>query len=619
MGIIDPNCPCSPEEVDRAFRESELFVEREVRDRTYKMRRFMVDMAPVKMFPDGIGFEQSKVRFFADIGPQYDGFDGWRREQRSRAASGHQDAHDQCGYIWEEVGHGFESLHWHMMERDLRTVPICVKDIRTFWEFQQWQNLIFTNLAEISANMREQLNRNALKGYAIKYVPTSAGPQPNPQNPYELPNVQGVTIGKLTYRLLKRFYPILSREAATFALGNMNGAPMFGLIATPETLDDMVLEDPEIRTDIREGSQVDDLVNRYNFKETVRGLFLNIPDIHAPRYRADANGNLIRVFPYERNVPIESGTRPAPNPEYETAPYELVLITTRDVFAIRARKAISSVGGQTDFNAETGMFDWRWHNPPRWCDPNRRIGYYYANGNLGIEPGDFTDIVGLLVQRRPIPLDVQFWPAADCPPEEAVCNNELPDNQGCPCPQVVDCCEVFTDPNSLQFKFSSATGLAVNDPVTLKLANGGEATGTATAVSLDTMSVTVDFAEPVSCAPGFYIELVCNPSDLCVADVVSELQNATVAANRDLRLAALLRSTAAVAATVSALLDDDTYVDVTIEAIDTDSLTYEVSPNVAGSLDGKCIKQLCVPTALDAECPACSPAAVLCDPVTGLD
>ena len=44
----------------------------------------MVDLAPVKIFPDGIGFTMTKVRFFGDIGPQYDGFDGWRKEQRSR-------------------------------------------------------------------------------------------------------------------------------------------------------------------------------------------------------------------------------------------------------------------------------------------------------------------------------------------------------------------------------------------------------------------------------------------------------------------------------------------------------------------------------------------------------
>lgn len=609
----DPSCPCSPEEVDLAFRESEPYIEREIRDRSYRLRRFMLDLAPVKLFPDGVGYELTKVRFFGDIGPQYDGYDGWRREQRSRSAFGHQDAHDACGYIWEEVGHGFEEQHFHMMKRDIKTKPICVEDIRTFWEFQQHQNLIFGNLTEITANIREQLNRNTLIGYSIKHVMTSSGYKVNPQNPYELPNISGFTVGKLNFRMLKRLYSPLLREAGTYAIATQDGRPMFGIIASDEVLDDLYLEDPEVRVDLRESSQVDDLLNRYNFRETIRGQFVVMPDIYAPRYKDDGNGNLIRVFPYERDVPIQSGTRAALNPEYENAPYELVIILTRDLFTLRTRRALSSVGGMTDFEAETGMFDWKWHNPPRLCDPNRRVGYYYANGRIGVEPGDFTDIPAILVQRRPVALDLSVWPAPE------VANNELPADQGCPCPQIIDCCEVFSDPNSLQFKFSQAITEVLNDPISIVLGNGGIATGTITAIAGDSLSATVDFGEPVECNPDVYKEVYCELSDLCTADVVQELQNAAQPTWRDVKLDALLKASAAVAATVKALLSDGTYADVQIEAIDTDSLVYTVSPVVAGSLDNLCIKALCIPDTLDATCPACEPATVLCDPSTGLD
>lgn len=620
MGIVDPNCPCTPEQVDLAFRESEPFIEEQIRDRSYRLRRFMVDLAPVKIFPDGIGYEMSKVRFFGDIGPQYDGFDGWRKEQRSRPeALGHAEATDSCGYVWEEVGHGFEELHWHLMKRDLKTVPICIEDIRTFWQFQQHQNLIFSNLTEITANMREQLNRNALIGFSVKHVPTGSGLQINPQNPYELPNIAGLEVGRLNQRTLKRVYNALLREAGTWALAVQDNRPMFGLVASDDVLDDMSFEDPDVRTDLRESSMVDDLLKRYNFRETIRGMYVVIPDMLAPRYKDDGNGNLIRVFPYERDVPIQSGTRPAPNPEYELAPYELVIILTQDVFTLRSRKTIATVGGETDFEAETGMFDWRWHNPERWCDPNRRVGFYFANGRIGIEPGDFTDIPAILVKRRPKELDSEYWPAAVCPPEPAACDNDLPVDQGCPCPQIVDCCPLYDDPNSLQFRFSMPITEVATDPIAIKLSNGGEATGTVTSVGADAQSAVIDFGEPVACNPDLYIEVVCEPSDLCSADVVSELQNAATPANRDVRLEALLKPTAIVTATVSALLDNGEFVDVTIEAIDTDSVTYEVSPDVAGSLDGHCIKKLCIPTALDATCPACTPATVLCDPADGLD
>ena len=133
------------------------------------------------------------------------------------------------------------------MKRDLKTVPICVEDIRTFWEFQQHQNLIFENLTEITANMREQLNRNALIGFSVKHVPTSAGLQVNAQNPYELPNIAGLVVGRLNGQILKRLYNALLREAGNYALAVENGRPMFGLIASDDVLDDLTYDSTPIR------------------------------------------------------------------------------------------------------------------------------------------------------------------------------------------------------------------------------------------------------------------------------------------------------------------------------------------------------------------------------------
>ena len=617
---ISANCPCSPEMVDLAFRESEPFIEREIRDRSYRMRRYLVDYAPVKMFPDGIGYTMSKVRFFGDIGPQYDGFDGWRKEQRSRPfASGHKDEHDACGYNWEEVGHGFEELHYHLMKRDLKTVEICIEDIRTFWEFQQYQNLIFQNLTEITANMREQLNRNSLIGFSVKHVITSKGLEVNSSNPYELPNINNVTIGKLNFRVLKRIYSALLREAGMFALETINGRPVFGLMASDDVLDDMVYEDPEIRQDLRaiaSGSGEESLIKRFNFNDMVRNQFILIPDIFAPRYKDDGNGNLKRVFPYERDVPIQSGTRPAPNPDYENAPYELVLILTRDVFTLRSRRAISTVGGETNFEAETGMFEWKWHNPERWCDPNRRVGFYFANGRLGIEPGDFTDIPAILVKRRPQTLDASFWGPAECPPDPVDCDNAL-DPQGCPCQAVVDCCADFTNPNILQFKFSSPITEAVGDAIEIELSNGGVASGTLTALSPDAMSASIDFGEPVECCPELYVQVYCKDKSQCSADVVSEVCNATDNTNVDLKLECALRAETAGDALV-VFFEDGSSGDATIVSVDKDSLTWILAPVAPTDFSGKCIKKVCVPETTDATCPTCMSTPVTCDPAAGL-
>lgn len=620
------DCACSPQAVDLAFREAEQYIEREIRDRTYNMARYLVDFAPVKLFPDGIGYTQTKVRFYGDIGPQFDGMDGWRREQRSRpVADAHQDAHDACGYIWEEVGHGFEELQWFLMKRDLKTIPICIEDIRTFWEYEQMQDLIFKNLADITVNMREQVNRNAIISFSVKYVLTSNGLESNTLNPRELPNLgtsgvggTRVTVGKLNFRILKRLYNALLREAAPYALETINGRPVFGLMASDDVLDDLYVEDPQIRNDLHYTNMSSSLLTRYNFMETIRNMFITIPDIYAPRYKVDAAGNLTRVFPYERDVMIQSGTRPAPNPEYDNAPYELVTILTKDLFCLRTRKAISTVGGQTNFEAETGMFDWKWHNPERWCDPNRRVGFYYANARLGVEPGDFTDIPAILVARRPASLDVAFWPNPECPPVPTSCDNALP-SQGCPCPKIASCCEDVTDNNNLQFRLVGAldtTDYAAGESISIRMANGGIATGTVDSISTDGTAVVVDFGEAVTCKPNWYLEVICHTAvEKCNAKVIEDkcLANGNRACRvENLLPAAVAASTSGHDKNIKALLSTNEWVTAKVISVDKTNLTYTVS--ITGLAD-ECIEKLCAPSTIDGSstgCPACETANVPC-------
>ena len=614
-----PNCPCTPAMVDLAFRESEPFIDREITDRSYRMKRYLVDYAPVRIFPDGIGYSMTKVRFFGDIGPQYDGYEGWRQEQRSRpVANACGPKNDACGYVWEEVGHGFEELHFSLMKRDLRTIPICVHDIRTFWEFQQYQNLIYQNLTEISMNMREQLNRNALIGFSVKHVITSAGLQVNSANPYELPNITGVDLGKANFRVLKRLYSALVREAGMFAIDVIDGRPVFGLMGTDETLDDISYEDPEIRQDIRWSSMADSLLKRYNFLDTFRGMYVLIPDNSAPRYKADASGNLIRVFPYERDVQIQSGTRPAPNPDYDRAEFELLMVVTKDIFALRARRSISTVGGKTDFNAETSMFEWKWHNPERWCDPNRRVGFYYANGELGVEPGDFTDTPSVLVQRRPFTLDASFWPAAECPPEPIECDNVLA-AQGCPTQQIVDCCGVLDDPQRLQFRFSSPLPDTA-EPYALSIVQNDNSISVVSVISMSTdrCAATVDFGEDVECCPGRYVAVASVAANACSAPVITDFCD-DEGLTHEVTLAYPLRVVTLVddEATLSAQISDGSYVEVTI-ASGTSKLTYVLT--LAEALpEGQCIVELCIPPAWDDTCPACGPTETICDAESGLD
>lgn len=583
------------------FKRAEQHIDDQIADRTYQMSRYWIDLYPVKPFPDGAGLTLDKVRFYGDIGPQYDGFDGWRKVAITSHGGLGGDT-DGCGYSWEDVGHGMETVSYDLMQRDLRTKPICVKDIRTFWQYQETQNLIFQNLANISANMREQLNRNATMRLATKHVAIPGLPF-NHRDPHLLPDIpSGVEVGRLTYRLLLQMYHPLSQEAGNYALATVDGMPSFGVVGHPETLHDMVYEDPEIRRDLRECSSTScDLIKRYNFLDSM-GPFILMPDLFAPRYNRNAAGQLYRVFPYDRNQPIEFGTRPITNQEYHEAEFELIIILTRDLFSLRTRRPLSSVGGMTDFDAEVGMFQWKWHNPERCEDPYRRTGRYVTTGEIGVEPGDFTDTSAILVRRKPGYAGIEYWPVEVCPPEPVVCDNTLPVE--CPCPQVVGLCDAI-DPDQLLLTFDRAPGAVALDVIELATINGSYVSATVITVSPDGLRLLLDFGTPVTPTPGFFVEIRCVDTSHCSSPVTkAELCNFQT--NQvTLVLSRLIK--AGVGDTITLNFCNGEQVDVPIVEAGTNiaALTYNVTLTYAVYCANGGVKSVCVPPATDATCPDC--------------
>lgn len=604
MGVFNGNCGCSENQVDLMFKRAEQFIDEQITDRTRNLNRYWTDLFPVKPFPDGVGLVLQKVRFHGDIGPQYDGFDGWRKVQISRNAANAAlcGENDGCGYKWEDVGHGMETVDYDLMQRDLRTKPICVKDIRTFWQYQQVQNLIFRNLTNITANMREQLNRNAAMMFAVKHLAMPNLPF-NQADPYTLPNIpSGVELGRLSYRLLLNLYHPLGQEASEYALAQVNGMPSFGVIAHPETLHDMVYENPDLRIDLRECNETScQLIKRYNFLEGI-GPFILMPDLYAPRYNRDAAGVLSRVFPFDRNFPIEIGTRPITNPEYHTAEFELVILMTRDLFALRTRKPLSSVGGETNFDAETGLFSWKWHNPERCEDPYRRVGRYVTTGEIGVEPGDYTDIVALLVKRRPAYLGLEYWDPSITLPDGV----DLEDQvlvQDCPCQTIIQVGSAVAD-NELTFIFDRDIGVAESETVEIELVNGSFLTGTVEELSTDGTRARISFAVAVCPEPGRYVGVRCTPTSYCSANVTQTTLGSILTGDVDVKLDQLLRATTG---TVTAIMANGTTLDVTIDSVNLNTLVWRLNMTFAQYTAGGGVCALCVPTATVATCPGCDP------------
>lgn len=599
---IQGDCPCTEGEVNEMMARAPQFLDEQIAVRNNASPSYWRDMFPVKSFPDGVGLNLNKLRFYPDYGPQYDGFDGWRKLQVSRSAAAAEKCgeHDACATKFENVQFGHETLEYSLMQRDLATDKICIKDIRTFWQYLEFQNQIYKMLGDISNNIREQLNRNAAYGFANNHVALPG--LPTDADPKKLPNIpSGVEVGKLTYRLLKSLYPSYQAEAGEYSIANLAGLPMFGVIASSETLDNMVMEDEGLRQDIRYCSGMScDLIKKYNFLDAI-GPFVLMPDENVPRYNRDAAGNLIRVFPLLRDVPIQNGVRVATNMAYHNAEFERVLIMVRGLFTLRTRRALTSVGGQTNFGPEPAMFEWEWFNVKSDSNPFRRYGKYITTGEVGIEPGDFTDVVSIIVKRRPAFSGIEYWPEEVCPNGEDDCDQTL-GGSACPCPQIINQFPAVSS-TELTFVFDRDPGLAADDEAEIEVITGGSITVTVQEVSADGLRVRVDFGEEVCVEPGRYIGIVCNDTDFCTADVMKTLTCGMLGNTVDLILSRPIRAGAG--DTITLITGDGDTVDVPVTAVDINTLTYTVTYTYAAYCSGMGIASVCVPTATEATCPGC--------------
>jgi len=453
--------------------------------------------------------------------------------------------------------------------------------------------------------MREQLNRNAAMSFAVKYLALPGMPV-NLTDPHVLMNIPaGVELGKLTYPLLLQLYHHMAQEAGQYALASIGGAPAFGIIGHPETLHEMYYSDSNLRTDLRECNETAcDLIKRYNFLESV-GPFILMPDLYAPRYDRDSEGNLSRVFPYDRELPIEIGTRPITNPDYHTAEFELIIMMTRDLFSLRTRRTLTSVGGETNFDAEVPLFNWKWHNPDRCEDPYRRTGRYVTTGEVGIEPGDFTDIAAILVKRKPGYAGIEYWGAETCPPDPVDCDNTIP-NGTCPCPLVIGICAAVED-DELVIEFDSATGAAVLDVIQLETPNGAFVTATVAEVNTDGTKLRVQFATDVGViTPGMFVGIRCLDVSYCSASVLkTEVCGITAETPVVTLILNKLLKAQTVGDTLTLVMCDGSFVSADVTALNLAALEYTVGLTWAEYCAGGGICSVCVPTATDSSCPDC--------------
>lgn len=198
------------------------------------------------------------------------------------------------------------------------------------------------------------------------------------------------TIGNLDYTQLKKLYLSMIRDgASTNAMGRENGAPVFLLVTSAETSENLVWQytrnGSTTPADLRY-AKPSELLAPLGIERSYFGFFHAI-DMHLPRFTFSDAAGFVRVYPYIRSTSTTKGYRWDVNIAYEQAPYEASILYHKDVCSWLVPKAPSVTPAGSDFDAPSYRGDFKWVNiKDRETNPDGLVGYYRAVFGTGTKP-----------------------------------------------------------------------------------------------------------------------------------------------------------------------------------------------------------------------------------------
>lgn len=610
------------EDISQAFLAAPPLISDQIRDLSMQWNSWFAENWQLKQWPLGMGNSMQQWAFRGSVPAIERGFNSWSKLADVQGCSPCQP--QGCGYNWETLGgYGLESYSISLMEKDYRTPDYCIKTIQSTFDFQNMFGKIVENMANQIKFIKEfNIGQNAIQYLSKKYVVDSSGPKMRNSDIYTYPTVGTARLSTLNIELLKAFYNRMTRMTNILPYGQQNGKPLYSVAASPELFERLYRDDPNLRWDIRHSSFADDLVTKYNFMDTIQGMFIPA-HIQFPRRFNVVSNELVEVMPFINGLPSEVGKFSDINPAWENATHEEVLLNGKDTFSVYTQGNASSLPGGADFGPEPSFLDenWRWVNPETECDPFRRTGFFATTAKIAIAPQYSEGTFGIVVERVSLGLMAMFTPNPVCPVAPQNCNNNIPSDTACPCPIVLD---IIASPlgtaNEYIFTFAAPVSGTVDDAVVFELDSGATVSGNLDAVSADGLRAQITFAGGLqggSCANIIGVQCSaltaqCSATVLKVSDCRSGVSNTL-----DVYLSNAIRAVTA-NDDVTAFLADGTSITLNLVSVDAANLKWTFNYNGGSPTmeDFTCrvggIVKVCVPTATVASCPACSPTVTPC-------
>jgi len=520
------DCTICAQDIQEAFLQAPPLIASQIIDLSVQHPNWYRDLYEVEEFPRGNGTIQEQIVYRA-AKPQIErGFDLWKRLNNNMSNYGCNNcAGPDCSYNWTVWGgYGLERKIMELMHRDFRSPEYCISEIQTTAHFEQLFAKIVENLyAQVDFFKEINIGQNVLTQLAKKYVVDSNGAQPNPGNPYVYRNVGAARLATLNIMLLEFFYEQMRRLPDCVPYDVVNGAPIFSLECSAQLLSHLYRDDANLRQDARFSGAANDLLMKYNFMSTIRGMFISAPILYPRRFNLEAvTGEPVEVLPFVNDVPAEVGAYTGINPAYELATHEEVILHGKFPFKLYYMPTETTLGANSSFGPEYAYFNsWQWVNPQTIQDPFRRVGFFATSATIGVSQQFSNGIFGVLVERPSVKSMAVFLPETLCPPEPVVCDNAVPPT-ACPCPLILNFVPSPVTAGNYFITFAVPQTIGPGGTILLGLDNGGYITATVVAASADwyhfeitlPLGVTADICT-------HFTTVFCDDSRGCSADVLS--------------------------------------------------------------------------------------------------
>jgi hypothetical protein len=335
-------------------------------------------MIQQETWPDGMGEEIRVLTFERTLAADTDTWD----TLSANAGSG-----NNCVPEATQIGWAQRFRTFNLQAKAVESPSICVNDVRFGFQFKEQLRNMYDMLTQNVAYIWKRRYRSEYVRLAEHKVVAKLDGNTLYEGSVNFPvqsPVSALTQGILNWARMR----MLRDGAGASAAGRENGAPVFTLVTSAETSDNIIRQNAD---DFRHTTaKVNELYTPLGVDRSYRGFYHVVDDF--PRRFNITAGAWVEVEPYidavTAGVPaVEKGVHYIINPDYETAPFEESIIFVKDVMRSMVPGPITSPGGNVTYEPQNYRGDFKFLNiQDRVENPDKSWGYFRGNLQSGSKP-----------------------------------------------------------------------------------------------------------------------------------------------------------------------------------------------------------------------------------------